>query len=34
MTSVMQDVLRVKVTNIEEHRTEIVDALDFLVNGF
>ena len=23
-----------KVTNIETHRTEIVDALDFLVNGF
>jgi len=34
MTSVMQDVLSVKVTNIDEHRTEIVDALDFLVNGF
>jgi toxin CcdB len=34
MTSVMQDVLSVKVTNIEEKRTEIVDALDFLVNGF
>jgi len=34
MTSVMQDVLSVKVTNIEEYRTEIVDALDFLVNGF
>jgi len=34
MTSVMKDVLSVKVTNIEAHRTEIVDALDFLVNGF
>ncbi|MCF6243432.1 MAG: CcdB family protein [Sulfurovum sp.] len=34
MTSVMQDVLSVKVTNIEEYRTKIVDALDFLVNGF
>ncbi len=34
MTSVMQDVLRDKVTNIEEHRTDIIDALDFLVNGF
>lgn len=34
MTSVMQDVLSVKVTNIEGYRTEIVDALDFLVNGF
>jgi len=34
MTSVIQDILSVKVANIEEHRTEIVDALDFLVNGF
>ncbi len=34
MTSVMQDVLSVKVTSIETHRTEIIDALDFLVNGF
>jgi toxin CcdB len=34
MTSIMQDVLSVKVTNIEEYRTQIVDALDFLVNGF
>ncbi len=34
MTSVLQDVLRLKVANIEEHRTEILDALDFLVNGF
>lgn len=34
MTSVMQDILSVKITNIAEHRTEIVDALDFLVNGF
>ena len=23
-----------KVINIEAHRTEMVDALDFLVNGF
>jgi toxin CcdB len=34
MASVIQDVLSVKVASIEEHRTEIVDALDFLVNGF
>ena len=34
MTSVLQDILSAKVTNIEAHRTEIVDALDFLVNGF
>ena len=34
MTSVMQDALSELVVNIEEKRTEIVDALDFLVNGF
>jgi len=34
MTSVMQDALRELVVNIEGQRTEIVDALDFLVNGF
>lgn len=34
MSSVMQDILTAKVTNIEEHRSVIVDALDFLVNGF
>ena len=34
MTSVMQDALHELVVNIEENRTEIVDALDFLVNGF
>lgn len=34
MTSVMQDSLSELVANIEDKRTEIVDALDFLVNGF
>jgi len=34
MTSVMQESLSELVVNIEEHRTEIIDALDFLVNGF
>jgi len=34
MTSVSVDVFGVFVVNIEKHRTEIVDALDFLVNGF
>jgi toxin CcdB len=34
MTSVMQDALSELVVNIEEKRTDIVDAIDFLVNGF
>jgi toxin CcdB len=34
MTSVMQDILSELVVNLEERRTEIVDALDFLINGF
>jgi hypothetical protein len=34
MTSVMKDVLSELVINIEDKRIEIVDAIDFLVNGF
>jgi len=34
MTSVLEDVLSELVINIEDKRTEIVDAIDFLVNGF
>jgi len=34
ITSVLKDVLCTKVTNLEAYRTEIMDALDFLVNGF
>jgi len=34
MTSIMQDVLSELVVNIEEKRSEIIDAIDFLVNGF
>ena len=34
MTSVSVEIFGEFVVNIEEHRTTIVDALDFLVNGF
>lgn len=34
MTSVLEDVLSELVINIEDKRTEILDAIDFLVNGF
>ena len=34
MTSASPDIFGEFVVNIKEHRTTIVDALDFLVNGF
>ena len=34
MTSVSPDIFGELVVNIKKHRTTIVDALDFLVNGF
>ena len=34
MVSVTPDIFGEYVVNIKEHRTAIIDALDFLVNGF
>ncbi len=34
MTSVSPEIFGEFVVNLKEHRTTIVDALDFLVNGF
>ncbi len=34
MTSVPKSILVDKVTNVSHYRNQIVDALDFLVNGF
>lgn len=34
IAGIPESMLRDKVGNFEEKRTEIVDALDFLVNGF
>ncbi len=34
MTSVPKSILVDRVTNVSQYRNQIVDALDFLVNGF